>query len=192
MHRTCCLDFSMPRTLIPLHQGRVFAFQEALIALATIFQKCDFVPADPSYTLQLQQSLTLKPQKFKFRAIPRKDAPSFSVIAAPAAPHVEAEKVKHTATNGTEQGIPLYVHYGSNSGSCQGFAQTIASKAAGKGKLLSRLRLLRQLNVFIVGFCAKIDTLDSVAHNIPKDGPVVIVTASFEGMPGLLLLGLPA
>ncbi|KAB5589306.1 Cytochrome P450 family protein [Ceratobasidium theobromae] len=145
--------------------GRVFAFQEALIALATIFQKCDFVPADPSYTLQLQQSLTLKPQKFKFRAIPRKDAPSFSVIAAPAAPHVEAEKVKHTATNGTEQEIPLYVLYGSNSGSCQGFAQTIASKAAGKG------------------FHAKIDTLDSVAHNIPKDGPVVIVTASFEGEP---------
>ncbi|KAB5589304.1 Cytochrome P450 family protein [Ceratobasidium theobromae] len=145
--------------------GRVFAWQEALIALATIFQKFDFVPANPSYTLRIKQTLTLKPFEFKFRAIPRKDAPSFSVIATSPPPTVEVEQTKHAVVNSTEDGIPLYVLYGSNSGSCEGFAQTIVSKATGKG------------------FCAKIDTLDSITNNIPRDGPVVIVTASFEGEP---------
>ncbi|KAG9088707.1 hypothetical protein FS749_001950 [Ceratobasidium sp. UAMH 11750] len=62
--------------------GRPFAWQEALIAVATIFQKFDLTPADPAYTLQLKQTLTLKPKDFKFHAIPRKGAPSFSVAAA--------------------------------------------------------------------------------------------------------------
>ncbi|CAE6533625.1 unnamed protein product [Rhizoctonia solani] len=84
--------------------GRPFSWQEALIALATIFQKFDFAPVDQAYALQMKQTITLKPKGFKFRAIPRKDAP----------------------------------------GSCEGFAQTITSKAAGKG------------------FRAKIDTLDTM------------------------------
>ena len=33
------------------------------------------------------------------------------------------------------------------------------------------------------GFRASIGTLDSVTANLPKGGPVVIVTASFEGLP---------
>lgn len=33
-----------------------------------------------------------------------------------------------------------------------------------------------------LGFHASIGTLDSVLGNVPTDGPVVIVTASFEGM----------
>ncbi|CAE6503919.1 unnamed protein product [Rhizoctonia solani] len=145
--------------------GRPFSWQEALIALATIFQKFDFAPVDPAYTLQMKQTITLKPKGLKFRAIPRKDAPSFSVIA-PKNPSVsESASTIAVANGGNDKGIPLYVFYGSNSGSCEGFAQTIASKAAGKG------------------FRAKIDTLDSATNNIPTDGPVVIVTASFEGEP---------
>ncbi|KAB5590413.1 Cytochrome P450 family protein [Ceratobasidium theobromae] len=144
--------------------GRVFAWQEALIALATIFQKFDFVPVNPSYILRIKQTLTLKPLEFKFRAIPRKDAPSFSVISL-TPPTVVAEQAENTVMSGAEKGIPLYVLYGSNSGSCEGFAQTIASKAAGKG------------------FCANVDALDTAANNIPRGGPVIIVTASFEGEP---------
>ncbi|CAE6527638.1 unnamed protein product [Rhizoctonia solani] len=145
--------------------GRPFSWQEALIALATIFQKFDFAPVDPAYTLQMKQTITLKPKGLKFRAIPRKDAPSFSVIA-PKNPSIsEAASTIVVANDPTEKGIPLYVFYGSNSGSCEGFAQTVASKAAGKG------------------FRAKIDILDSATNNIPTDGPVVIVTASFEGEP---------
>ncbi|CEL62385.1 NADPH-ferrihemoprotein reductase [Rhizoctonia solani AG-1 IB] len=144
--------------------GRPFSWQEALIALATIFQKFDFVPVDPAYKLRIKQTITLKPQAFKFRAIARNDAPSFSVIA-PVHLSASASTTPTLTSDNIEKGIPLYVFYGSNSGSCEGFAQTIASKAAGQG------------------FHARIDTLDSAVNNIPTDGPVVIVTASFEGEP---------
>jgi cytochrome P450/NADPH-cytochrome P450 reductase len=140
--------------------------------------------------LQVKQTLTLKPQNFKFRAIPRKDAPSFSVIAASPLSSTQAEPVKRAAENGTEKGIPLNVLYGSNSGSCEGFAQIIASKAAGKGTLGVSANDLPNLMCSFAGFCVKIDSLDSAANNIPKDGPVVIVTASFEGR--FHILSLPA
>ncbi|KAF8713295.1 cytochrome P450, partial [Rhizoctonia solani] len=164
------LSLVQPKAWIPFGSGsracigRPFSWQEALIALATLFQKFDFVPVDPAYKLQIKQTITLKPQGFKFRAMPRKGTPSFSDItqsqisaSVPAPPTI--------VNGGVEKGIPLYVLYGSNSGSCEGFAQTIASKAAGKG------------------FHSRISTLNSVASNIPTDGPVVIVTASFEGEP---------
>ncbi|KAJ1303518.1 hypothetical protein OPQ81_011703 [Rhizoctonia solani] len=145
--------------------GRPFSWQEALIALATIFQKFDFVPVDPAYTLQMKQTITLKPKGFRFRATPRKGAPSFSVIAPYNASVGESVSTTVVANRDINNGVPLYVFYGSNSGSCEGFAQTIASKAAGKG------------------FHAKIDILDSATNNLPADGPVVIITASFEGQP---------
>ncbi|CAE6442366.1 unnamed protein product [Rhizoctonia solani] len=144
--------------------GRPFAWQEALIAIATIFQKFDFTPSDPAYTLQLKQTLTLKPKDFTFRAIPRKGAPSFTGISS------SLNVTGHTSVKSVVQcdstsGKPLYVFYGSNTGSCEGFAQQIASGAATKG------------------FHAVISTLNSVTNKIPTDGPVVIVTASFEGEP---------
>ncbi|CAE6484242.1 unnamed protein product [Rhizoctonia solani] len=56
-----------PKAWLPFGSGgRMFAWQEALIALATIFQKFDFTPADPLYSLQIKQILTVKPNNFKF------------------------------------------------------------------------------------------------------------------------------
>ncbi|CEL62387.1 NADPH-ferrihemoprotein reductase [Rhizoctonia solani AG-1 IB] len=142
--------------------GRPFAWQEALIAIATIFQKFDFKPSDESYTLQLKQTLTMKPKDFTFHAIPRKGAPSFSVAAA-SSQATNGPTPGKEVVDGELNGTPLYVFYGSNTGSCEGFAQSIASEAAGKG------------------YRATIGTLNSIVGNIPKDGPVVILTASFEG-----------
>ncbi|KAF8755308.1 cytochrome P450 [Rhizoctonia solani] len=98
--------------------GRPFAWQEALIVIATIFQKFDFVAGDPTYNLQLKQTLTLKPKNFTLRAIPRKDAPSAA---------------SDIGQNDSGSGVPLYVLYGSNTGSCEGFAQQISSGAVAKG-----------------------------------------------------------
>lgn len=36
------------------------------------------------------------------------------------------------------------------------------------------------------GFRSSLGTLDSATEHVPKDGPVIIVTASFEGMPPTL------
>ncbi|CCO38062.1 NADPH-ferrihemoprotein reductase [Rhizoctonia solani AG-1 IB] len=144
--------------------GRPFAWQESLIAIASIFQKFDFVASDPAYNLQLKQTLTLKPKNFMIRAVPRKDASSLASTTASTSVSEKA-LTKGTLRDGDNGGVPLYVFYGSNTGSCEGFAQQVAYGAAAKG------------------FRAAIGTLDSVANHIPTDGPVVIITASFEGEP---------
>ena len=58
-----------------MSQGRPFAWQEAQIALVTILQRFDLVMDDPSYELQLKQTLTIKPHNFLIHAIPRKNKP---------------------------------------------------------------------------------------------------------------------
>ena len=103
------------------------------MCLATIFQKFDFTPGDPSYSLQLVQTLTLKPKNFTFHAIPRQGAPSFSVAAAASQPNTGAKPGKDIVGHATESGKPIYVLYGSNTGSCESFAQDVASGAADKG-----------------------------------------------------------
>ncbi|CEL60421.1 NADPH-ferrihemoprotein reductase [Rhizoctonia solani AG-1 IB] len=112
--------------------GRPFAWQESLIAIASIFQKFDFVASDPAYNLQLKQTLTLKPKNFMIRAVPRKDASSLASTTASTSVSEKA-LTKGTLRDGDNGGVPLYVFYGSNTGSCEGFAQQVAYGAAAKG-----------------------------------------------------------
>lgn len=137
------------------------------MAVVTLFQKFDFRLADPSYTLQIKQTLTIKPQGLRILAIPRKDT-SFSLglaptLAATMKGTAQSQKYKDAVVSKATQ--PLYVMYGSNTGSCEMFAQRIANEAADHG------------------FRASIGTLDSAAKAPPTDGPVIIITASFEGEP---------
>ena len=60
---------------------------------------------------------------------------------------------------------PMTILYGSNTGTCESLAQTLANSA------LSR------------GYKPMVQTLDSAADKVPKEQPVVIVTASYEGQP---------
>ncbi|KAJ3553744.1 hypothetical protein NM688_g3453 [Phlebia brevispora] len=149
--------------------GRPFAWQEAQIALAMIIQKFDFVLDDPSYELELKQSLTIKPAHFYVHAISRSGKPQ--LLATPSTVHFSAHTQKSsdasspTASPTTEAQQPMYVLYGSNTGTSESFAQRIANAAAS------------------FSFHAKIGTLDSAADHMPNDGPVVIICASFEGEP---------
>jgi len=73
---------------------------------------------------------------------------------------------KETISNlGLVDGVPLYLAYGSNSGTCKDFAQRIGSEAPPKG------------------FIPRIITLDSIEASVPTDGPLIIFTASYEGEP---------
>ncbi|GJE90374.1 bifunctional P-450/NADPH-P450 reductase [Phanerochaete sordida] len=148
--------------------GRPFAWQEAQITLVYLMQRFTFVMHDPTYDLHLKQTLTIKPHDFYIHAIPRTDKPSIVPIPTPSSTllrdqmtadkHVTQEHISDTKT-------PAYVLYGSNTGTCEAFAQRVASDAAAHG------------------FKATIGTLDSAAGHLPTDGPVIIVTASFEGQP---------
>ena len=48
--------------------GRAFAWQEGHIAVAMILQNFNLQAVDPSYSMKLRQTLTIKPTDFKFRA----------------------------------------------------------------------------------------------------------------------------
>ncbi|KAJ7128256.1 fatty acid hydroxylase [Mycena filopes] len=148
--------------------GRAFAWQEVIFVLATVIQRFDLSVADPSYTLQLKQTLTIKPKGFHIHARRRTDRPVF--YATPSS-SLKTENnnmqapARTTPTVDRESMKPLYVFYGSNTGTSEAFAQRIANDAAS------------------YGFRSSIGTLDSALGKVPTDGPVVIVTASFEGQP---------
>ncbi|RPD57416.1 bifunctional P-450/NADPH-P450 reductase [Lentinus tigrinus ALCF2SS1-7] len=149
--------------------GRPFAWQEAQIALVTIMQRFDLVMHDPTYELELKQTLTIKPHNFYIHALPRKNIPR--LLAIPSSTLLTADSAHERTSSGvTISGDasslhPLYVLYGSNTGTSEAFAQRLASAAASHG------------------FHASLGTLDSATSHLPKDGPVLIVTASFEGQP---------
>lgn len=149
--------------------GRPFAMQEAILAMAMLFQNFNFVMHDPSYNLVIKQTLTIKPDNFLMRAILRDGmtptqlerhlAGSGASQDAPNAHNVESSA-------SAEQGKKLTVLYGSNSGTCEVLARRVAGDATRHG--------------FTVD---KIDCLDTANGALPKNQPVVIITASYEGEP---------
>ena len=135
------------------------------MAVATIFQRFDLVMVDPSYQLRVKQTVTLKPDGFYIRAYPRNRKPRL-YTTPPSAKLLHGtvrQKTTFSASIDVASSQPLYVLYGSNSGTSEGFAQRVASDAPAHG------------------FRPLIGTLDSAAEKIPSDGPIVIITASFEG-----------
>ena len=104
--------------------------------------------ADPSYTLRLRQTLTIKPEGFYFHATPRKGLPSLITnkrmeeVRLP----VEEERVQPLVDD-KETKPTIHVLYGSNTGSSEAFAQRVASAATGKGPcmlLLTTSKLIDQ------------------------------------------------
>ncbi|OHW95197.1 cytochrome p450 [Colletotrichum incanum] len=146
--------------------GRAFAWQEALLVMVMLLQNFNFV-LDPNYTLAFKQTLTIKPKDMRMRAILR-DGLTPTILEHRLAGLAEPEKSKDasSAVASSENGIPLTILYGSNSGTCESLAQRLASSASSHGFKAT-----------------KVDCLDSANGNLPTDQPVVIITASYEGLP---------
>ena len=111
------------------------------MALILILQQFDFTLDDPSYTLSLKQTLTIKPNHFYIHATPRQGRSKF--FAAPTTQTAAANGSATTngdAADGSVPKQPLYVLYGSNTGSSETFAQRIASAAASHGESAIVLR----------------------------------------------------
>ncbi len=95
---------------------------------------------DPGYTLELKQSLTLKPKNFYVHAIPRNRSTS-PIAVVPTSTLVGVPKVSQPSADDAEAEAKvepkhkLYVAYGSNTGTSQTFAQRIASDAPAHGAL---------------------------------------------------------
>jgi cytochrome P450/NADPH-cytochrome P450 reductase len=145
--------------------GRPFAMQEAQLVLSMMLQRFDIVLDDPSYTLKIKETLTLKPEGLHIRAKARRSAGTLLRSAVPATPRkaLTPQAPARVATDATA--TPLLVLYGSNSGSSEAFANRIAGEAPARG------------------YAPTVAAMDDYAGNLPKDGAIVLVTASYEGQP---------
>ncbi|KAK3938330.1 putative bifunctional P-450:NADPH-P450 reductase [Diplogelasinospora grovesii] len=157
--------------------GRPFAWQEALLVMAMLLQNFNFLHDDPSYTLQYKQTLTTKPKDFYMRAVLRNGltptelehrlAGGQDTSSITRKPTAGLASMTHSAKTSTEgKGKPMSIYYGSNTGTCEALAQRLAADASSHG------------------FSAKVvDPMDAANQSLPKDQPVVIITASYEGQP---------
>ncbi|MEO6747573.1 MAG: cytochrome P450 [Caldimonas sp.] len=145
--------------------GRPFAMQEAQLLMSMILQRFDLIEEDPSYQLSVAETLTLKPHGFRIR-VKRRGSSSFklrSTVPAAAAKPVAPPVAAARAADGLA--TPLLVLYGSNTGSAEAFAERIASDAESQG------------------YAAVAGPLDEHVGELPTDGAVVLLTASYEGQP---------
>lgn len=148
--------------------GRAFAWQEALMVVALLLQNFTLRMDDPSYELRIKQTLTIKPADFFMRATLRDGlTPSLLQQRLHGGKAVAEKKLQ----NGTDDALVakssrlMAIYYGSNTGTCQSFAQKLASQASQNG------------------FSATVEDLDAAVGKLPADRPVIIITASYEGLP---------
>jgi cytochrome P450/NADPH-cytochrome P450 reductase len=149
--------------------GRGFALQEATLAMAMLFQNFNFTLDDPNYQLEIVASLTIRPKDFFMRASLRHDMTPTELERklggkGAAGEHHADAKAAAGAAQGSQK--PLAVYYGSNSGTCEALAQRVATDALSHGFKVTDLA-----------------PLDFANQKLPKDRPVVIITASYEGQP---------
>jgi len=148
--------------------GRPFAWQEAILALALVLQNFNLRMADPSYQLKIKQTLTIKPDNFHIKVSLR---PGIDPIAIEKRMYGDSGASKDDRHKASAAAVvsgnlkPMTVLYGSNSGTCEGLAQKLASIGSSQG------------------FSATVKSLDFAIDHFPTDQPVIIITASYEGMP---------
>ena len=149
--------------------GRAFAWQEALLATALILQNFDITLDDPAYEMKIVQTLTIKPKDFYMRAKLRTGITATALqerlmsIPGSGSRKLDVGPLNGLSANG--DGSSITILYGSNTGTCQALAQKLSTRAKQSG-----------LNVTM-------SEMDSAVAHLPKDQPVVIITASYEGQP---------
>ena len=145
--------------------GRPFAWQEAQLATIMLLQNFDFALDDPSYQLEIQQSLTIKPKNLYIHATLRREhAIAGGSTGSDHSSAAKKGKIPNAVKEDTSAGN-MSIFYGSNTGTCESLANSLASAATAHG------------------YKADVNILDKATETKPKNGPVVIVTASYEGEP---------
>jgi cytochrome P450 / NADPH-cytochrome P450 reductase len=141
--------------------GRQFAMTEATLVLGLILQRFRLID-HTRYQLKIKESLTIKPEGLMMRVRLRPDVVRGSghvaVVPKPA-PKKVAKKA--AAAHGTK----LAVLFGSNMGTAEELARSIAEDAEASG------------------FAATLSSLDDMAGRLPTEGAVAIVCASYNGGP---------
>ncbi|WP_147803330.1 bifunctional cytochrome P450/NADPH--P450 reductase [Alkalicoccus halolimnae] len=142
--------------------GQQFALHEAVLVLGMVLQHFE-LEDHTKYELDVKETLTFKPDGLTMKVKSRKEAGLFQ---APATEEKqETSAAAQTAPVIESHGTPLQVLYGSNLGTAEGTARELAETATYQG------------------FEVTAAPLDDFAGNMPKEGAVLIVSASYNGHP---------
>ena len=146
--------------------GRQFALQEAVLVLGMLLQRFEFVD-HLHYELKIKEALTLKPLGLTIQLRPRTGRTPGSVAAAagPAATPQQAAQQSGVQAATDRHGTPLLVLFGSNLGTAEDVATRIARDGADRG------------------YATRTACLDDRVGELPTDGAVVVVSASYNGQP---------
>ncbi|MFF5279770.1 cytochrome P450 [Streptomyces sp. NPDC000133] len=137
--------------------GRQFALTEARLALALVLQKLKF--SDTSdYKMDVKEALTRKPSDFQL-VVRRREEHQRTVFGAVDLQTDDTQT--QAAVSGV--GVNLTVAYGSSLGSCEDLARTIADRGERSG------------------FGTTLTSLDELGDNLPTEGLLVVVAASYNG-----------
>lgn len=135
-----------------------------------LLQTFNFRFDDPSYTLAIKQTLTIKPKGFYMHATLRDHIDPvylekmLHVGSSKEGAQSAMDKKIATQTPGGKK-EPMTVLYGSNSGTCEALAQSLARTAGSRG------------------YEVAVKTLDEAVDKVPKGQPVVLISSSYEGQP---------
>ncbi len=141
--------------------GRQFAMTEATLVLGMILQRFRLVD-HTRYQLKIKESLTIKPEGLVMRVRLRPDIVRGSGRAAVTTTPAPKKAVRKVAAS---HGTKLAVLFGSNMGTAEELARTIAEDAEA------------------AGFGTTLAGLDDMAGKLPTEGAVAIVCASYNGGP---------
>ena len=147
--------------------GRQFAMQEAVLVLSMVLQRFELDDYQ-HYELKIKESLTIKPEglSIKLRQRLGRSTGTVPVAAINGTPERVAAQPKPRAPGqGDGHGTPLLVLFGSNLGTAEGVANKIGQDGSDRG------------------YAVTLGTLDAHTGELPHDGALVVVCASYNGRP---------
>lgn len=133
-----------------------------------LLQNFDMVKADPNYKLKIKQSLTIKPDGFSMKVKLREGRDLTNLFKNPSLasskqPSLSSRKNLNISQKDLK---PISIFYGSNTGTCEALAERLSADCATFGFMPSKPL-----------------PLDDATKNLSKDGPNIILAASYDGKP---------
>ena len=145
--------------------GRQFALQEATLVLGMLLQRFDIID-HRNYQLHTRETLTVKPEDMWIRLRPRDGFAGVRREQVSAGSAVDATgSDADSAAVPTAHGTPLLVLFGSNLGTAEGIANRLGREGGDRG------------------YSVTVAALDDHGPDLPTDGAVVVVSASYNGEP---------
>ncbi|BCH24465.1 bifunctional cytochrome P450/NADPH--P450 reductase [Mesorhizobium sp. L-8-3] len=144
--------------------GRQFAMQEATLVLGMILQRFQLFD-HLKYQLKIKESLSIKPDGFRIKVKPRPGRTRSAFVPGAVLADQGDKQAQVVSAKRPSHGTRATILFGSNLGTTEELARTVAQSA--------------ELNGFETTFA----DLDSHVGALPKEGAVIIASASYNGAP---------